>query len=424
MVWLLKPIVTLTKAIVLPTAIFVSFLFLAGCGKIEQNIVQSGTGMEQIKSVFQAELELLREELGFPGATAAFVLADGRSASFATGYSDVEKKIPMRPDSVLLAGSTGKTFVSATAVHLAYQGKLDLDDKVSKYLGNEDWYYRLANAEDITVRMLLNQSAGVADHMAVAEFWEKIDGYFLSGDPIPLSHVELLAYAFDGEPLIKAGSDFYYTDTNYLLAGLVIEKASGQDFYDTVNQLFLGPLGLSKEVFPQTGFDIPRIANGYARGNTPNPDGSAFKTVHKGRMTYDPSFEWTGGGFATSALGLAKWGQMLYTGKAMQFDSYIDILLGSPMGDPEKNAVAGQLGGLAFRYSLGVVITEINDEQVIGHGGTMDGYRSGMYHFPEHGLTIVVQINDDTYSPLNQVIPKLKMTLVQAVNDNPILQTK
>ena len=115
---------------------------------------------------FQAELDAAwtraqETDEHFPGATAAFILPDGRVFGFATGHSDVDDDIPMTPDLRMGSGSIGKTYVAAVALQLAMNGELDLDAPVSTWLGGEEWFSRVPNHTDLTVRNLLNHTAGM-----------------------------------------------------------------------------------------------------------------------------------------------------------------------------------------------------------------------------------------------------------------------
>ncbi len=109
----------------------------------------------ELRNRLQAKFDSLHAAGQFPGATAGFVLADGSSFGLATGFSDKTKKIRMTPADLMLQGSVGKTYVAATALQLVHEGKINLDEKIEKYLGNEAWFSRLPNSHDITVRMLM-----------------------------------------------------------------------------------------------------------------------------------------------------------------------------------------------------------------------------------------------------------------------------
>ena len=113
------------------------------------------------KTALQQKLDEWHNAGSFPGATVGVVLADGESFGLAVGFSDREAKTAMRPNDRMLAGSVGKTFAAATALQLIKEGKITLDDKIAKYLGSEQWFARLPNAKEITVRQLMNHTSGL-----------------------------------------------------------------------------------------------------------------------------------------------------------------------------------------------------------------------------------------------------------------------
>src|SRR5215831_1683771 len=108
----------------------------------------AATDTSSLKAELQRKLEEWHKAGQFPGATLGVVLANGESFGLAVGYSDRDKKTPMKPTDRMLAGSTGKTFAAATALQLVKEGKIVLDDKIEKYLGSEPWFSRLPNAKD------------------------------------------------------------------------------------------------------------------------------------------------------------------------------------------------------------------------------------------------------------------------------------
>ncbi|MEZ5893307.1 MAG: serine hydrolase domain-containing protein [Parvularculaceae bacterium] len=135
--------------------------------------VERGNGLqaaETARAALAAELEAVRKEAGLPGMTAAVVLPDGEVVVAASGLADVESGTLMRPDSLMPAGSIGKTFVAATALELTAEGALSLDTPIASRLGQRDWYANIPNGADITLRMLLNHSSGInADYIPSPE---------------------------------------------------------------------------------------------------------------------------------------------------------------------------------------------------------------------------------------------------------------
>ena len=114
------------------------------------------------------------------------------------------------------AGSVGKTFTAAVAISLVHEGKLNLDDKIETWLGKEDWFGRLPNGKDITLRMLLNHSSGLRDHVFEQNFREAIHERLNKPDPdldFVFSPRELVAFVLNTEPLFAAGKAWKYTDT-------------------------------------------------------------------------------------------------------------------------------------------------------------------------------------------------------------------
>lgn len=334
-------------------------------------------------ALFQSELDALRREYGFPGATAAYVLADGSAGAVATGYSDLETETRMSPSSRMLAASIGKTFVSATTLALVQEGRLDLDGRISAWLGDEAWFARLANHESITVRHLLTHSAGLPNHVdepafaaAFAENWAR--------PGVSFAPEELIEFVLDRPALFAPGESWSYSDTGYLLLGLVIEEVSGRSYYREVEERFLEPMALDL-TSPSDRRDLPGLAAGYMAVD--NRFGLPGKTVgDDGLMAWSPAIEWTGGGLASNSLDLAKWAKALFEGQAME-GPYLDHLLrGVPISAEMPDVSFG--AGVAIRKTgpLGAWYS---------HGGWIPGYSSSLRYYPQHGVAIAFQINTD-----------------------------
>jgi D-alanyl-D-alanine carboxypeptidase len=156
----------------------------------------------QLVARFQAKLDALRIAQKIPGATAAFVLPDGRMGKVASGYANVENKILMTPDSRMLGGSTGKTYVAAMANKLAEQGIWSLDDKLSKYLGGEPWFKHLPNGDAITIRMLLRHRSGIDNYYNNPRFFDWLGAKTKADPKFELSQSDIIEFVL-GHRLIK-----------------------------------------------------------------------------------------------------------------------------------------------------------------------------------------------------------------------------
>ena len=250
-----------------PFSILVLLILGAGlsCG------AEQATGHQALSGKIQAALDAIREDHGHPGVTAAFVLPDNSVLSFASGYDDVENEILMRPESRILSGSIGKSFVAAVVLALANDGKLSLDEKISRWLGHEDWFERLENADQFTLRMLLTHSSGLPDYLGDDDFFSAITPLFKEVEKnanIYFSPRQLVGFRLDKSNAFAPGQGFLYSDINYILAGLVIEQVAGRSYYDELRSRFLEPLRLD-QTDPAIGLEFPGLAAGYISDDNP-----------------------------------------------------------------------------------------------------------------------------------------------------------
>jgi len=336
-----------------------------------------------LKAQFQLEIETLHDQYQFPGATAAYILPDGTVEVIATGLADVEYKIPMTLQSRMLAASIGKTFVGATVVALAQEGELSLDDPISKWLGDRLWFSRLPNHDVITLRQLLTHTSGIANHVELDRFKCAFrEKWRAKENPFPPE--ALIAFVLDQPPLFKAGEGWYYSDTGYILVGLIIEAVTGHSYYEEVTRRFLEPLQLTLTA-PSNHCKLPGLAAGYlAPDNIFNlPEKT---TLRPGIMAWHPGIEWTGGGLVSNSGDLVKWAKALFEGHAME-GNYLETLLQSvPINSDDPDTQYGIAVGIHENGPLG---------STYGHGGWIPGYCSSLRYYPDCDVAIAFQINTD-----------------------------
>ncbi|KAA3637986.1 MAG: class A beta-lactamase-related serine hydrolase [Proteobacteria bacterium] len=332
---------------------------------------------------FQLTLDALQKQYGFPGATAAYILANGTIGLAATGVADMETTTAMTVNSRMLPASIGKTFVAATAVALAQEGILDLDTPVSQWLGEQKWFSRLPNHNVITLRQLLNHSSGLPDYVHLESFSKAVSRKWRDNDN-PFPPEDLLCFVLDLPPLFEAGKAWAYSDSGYILIGLVIEKATGRSYYNEIKERFLKPLSLTLTTPADSRF-LPGIVAGYMAAD--NAFGFPRKTTTAdGAMVWHPGFEWTGGGLVSNSRDLVFWGKALFEGHAMS-GPYLAELLKSVAISPDTPDI---------QYGLGVGIYRTGPfGPVYGHGGWIPGYSSSLRYYPDHGTAIAFQINTD-----------------------------
>ena len=327
----------------------------------------------------------LRKEAEFPGINIGIVWGNDRAMSVSVGFADLENQKALKPQDRMLAGSIGKTFVSAITLQLVEEGKLELDDRIEKWLGKETWFARLPNAKDITLRMLMNHSSGIPEHVLHKDFLKA-----LREQPDKAwKPEELIAFIFDRQPLFEAGKGWSYADTNYIIVGMIFERVTGKTVYGEVRQRLLARLKL-KETSPSDSRVLPGLIPGYVAENS--PFGFSGRTLlDDGRFIVNPQMEWCGGGFVSTAQDLARWAKFLYEGKALDRVSLKDLL----------DAVPARTGR-GDKYGLGVQVRQTDWGISYGHGGWFPGYLSEMEYFPQHKAAIAVQLNADDVRKLKK----------------------
>jgi D-alanyl-D-alanine carboxypeptidase len=333
-----------------------------------------------LQKKLQIRFDEMHQANGFPGATLAVVTPDGKEFSLATGVANVASATPMRPNDRMLAGSIGKTFFATIFMRVIADHKMSLDDKISKWLGSEPWFHRLPNANDITVRMLMNHTSGIPEYAELPTFTEDL-GKDLYKNWTP---VELLAYIFDKPALFPAGQGWSYADANFIVLGIAAEKILKKPLYGEIERGILQPLKL-KDTMPSTSPILPGLVTGYSMPDSPFRFEGA--TLKEGKFVINPQFEWAGGGFLSNSWDLARWSFDLYGGSVLPPDSLKQM----ETGVPAKT-------GKGDEYGLGVQIRHTDFGVTYGHGGWFPGYLSEMEYFPEYNLAVAVQMNTDDFS--------------------------
>ena len=333
-------------------------------------------GTNALKKELQSKLNEWHKAGQFPGATLGVVLADGESFGLAVGYSDRDAKSAMKSNDRMPAGSVGKTFAAAAALQLVKEGKIGLDDKIEKYLGKEVWFARLPNAKDITIRQLMNHTSGLVRYEFKDEFTK-----YLTEHPMKVwTPEERLAYLFDEKPAFEPGKGWDYSDTNYIVLGMIIERVTGKRFYDEAHRRLIKPLKLS-DTIPQEGPIMKGVIQGYAGAG--NPFGGKDAMIENGKFVINPQLEWTGGGYASTSRDLARWAKMMYEGKAYDASLLPQVLDG----------VAAPMLGRETKYGLGVIIRKTQMGTSYGHSGFFPGYLTDMMYFPDKKIAVAVQVN-------------------------------
>ncbi len=378
----------------------------------------------------QADLNAMTREQALPGAVVAVVLEDGRMMKLASGFADQENHVPMTPDTRIMSGSIGKTFVAALLLKLAEEGRLSPDDKLSRYLGTREWFHRLPNADALTLRMLAGHRSGIENYYDNPRFFALLDQKRKADPHISITRQEIVDFVLDRPALSAAGEGYRYSDVNYLLLGEAIEAATGEDYYTLIKRHFLDPLALNL-TDPSTSRRLPGLAVGYAKH--PGPLVPNLRMLDAtGALVYDPSVEFTGGGLVTNAGDLARWAKGLYGGAVLEPDG-LRQMLARPARVSDEERAQGSYYGLGMRANLRP------DGQVLayGHGGYIMGYQSSVRYYPAERIAIAVQLNTEdgiwdetppakgeTRADIHAIEQRLFDDVSQALADGPPPQTR
>ncbi|MFF0150416.1 serine hydrolase domain-containing protein [Micromonospora sp. NPDC005203] len=238
---------------------------------------------------------------GFPGAV-AYGRVDGRRWQVAAGVADRATGARARPDDRFRIASNTKAFVSTVLLQLVGEGRLTLDDPVERWLprvvrGNGN------DGSTITVRQLLNHTSGLWDPTGERSFWAPyLDDHDWDRVIAPRT---VIALAVAHRPDFAPGASWGYSNTNYLLAGLIIEAVTGRDAASEVRRRIIGPLGLRHTSFPITDPEIHgRHLHGYDLGG-------------RDVTTFSPSYDWTAGAMISTAADLARFHRALFGGRLL-----------------------------------------------------------------------------------------------------------
>jgi len=343
----------------------------------------------------QALLDSLVHMNEIPGINFSIILPDGRMENYSSGYSDIESDILLKQDDVLFSGSIGKTYAVAILMQLVDEGHLRLTDKISYYFPDIEWLGRIPNIEDINIEMLLRHTSGLPRWVMKPEVWKVLH----DNPDKEWTYEDRFSFVFDDEPTHPAGEGWGYSDTNYLLIGMLIEKLTGEYYYDILDDRILKPFGL-KNTYPSDRRDIHKLSQAYSR--LPEDFMIPRKVVEDGKYVFNPQMEWTGGGVASTTSDLAKWADFYYTGEVFS-DSLLARII-----DPGEDAI--RLGRNAS-YSMGSFIFETPHGIASGHSGFVPGYNAYFAYFKDEKIAVAIQSNSD-YAELRMPLTRYVDNLI------------
>ena len=342
--------------------------------------INPGKSLESVQNWnISATLDSLVAENGIPGLNMSIIDRNGVQRNFSSGFADIENSIKMAPGNVMFSGSIGKTYCVAGVMKLAGEGKLDLNKRFIEYFPAVEWLKKLPNIEEITLSMLLQHTSGLPRYVMKPGVWEALNAY---PDKI-WTYEERLSYIFGDDPLHEAGKSWSYSDTNYILLGMLLEEITGEGYYEYITREILKPYKLSL-TFPAVRRDIPGLPTGYSR--LPAMFMMPGKVVENGIYIFNPQMEWTGGGIASTTSDLALWAKIYYDGEIIP-PGYRSLIITPNSQAPVTPGGAG--------YGTGSFIFHTKHGKAYGHTGFVPGFNSVFAWYPDYGIAIAMQVNCD-----------------------------
>jgi CubicO group peptidase (beta-lactamase class C family) len=305
-----------------------------------------------------------------PGAS-VIVVRDGKVV-LRKGYgrANMELGVPIEPDMVFRIGSITKQFTAVAILMLAEQGKLSLEDDITKFLPDYP-----TKGQKITIEHLLTHTSGIKSYTSLPEWtaqWRK---------DIPVG--ELIGIFKDKPMDFAPGERWAYNNSAYVLLGAIIEKASGQSYADFVQKNIFDPLGMKHSFYDNTGRLIPRRVAGYSKGK----DGfinAAYLSMSQPHAA---------GALVSTVDDLAIWDAALYTEKLVKQASLARAWTSSKLNNSK-----------ATNYGFGWSISSYEGHPLIEHSGGINGFASYALRMPKDRVFVAILTNRDFESPGKHVL--------------------
>jgi D-alanyl-D-alanine carboxypeptidase len=366
------------------TGIFLTGLLLIwfGCSKSESvppgnydcafSFVDSSAGNpDDLK--YQALLDNITHS-GVPGIMLAVREPQHGEWTGASGMADIYNQVTLKPCNITRTGSTVKTFTAVTILLLAEDGLLALDDKITGYLSGKV-IEELDNAENCSIRQLLNHSSGIYNYIQNLQFQTaSINDLTKVWQP-----EDLLSYAYGKPAYFKPGEDVRYSNTNYVLLGMIIEKITGKAFYQVFKERIFDPLHLTATSFAAEDPVPDNIIRGYI---------DLYSNLQLLESTYYSGWDYfsADGGLISNPHDLNTFCSALFGGHLLSAESLQLMLTWEEpeTQDPDFYPIA---------YGLGIFRIDTPYGTAYFHSGDAIGYFATMMYFPQYETSVAWATN-------------------------------
>lgn len=280
------------------------------------------------------------------------------------GLANVELNVPVNPETVFQSGSVGKQFTSMLVMLLVEEQKIDLDESINRYFANAPTSW-----QNITVRHLLTHTSGIPDFEALSYGKDTMGLNFQE----EYTEDQLLAKAMRLPLSFKPGEKWSYSNTGYVLLGILIHKVTGRFYGDLLKERIFTPLAMETARIINEADIIPNRAAGYRLENGD----------WKNQEWVSPSLNTTAdGSLYLTILDLIKWDAALSSGKILGKSSYTQTW--SPVRLTNDSL---------HPYGFGWRLAPVNGHRTVTHDGVWQGFNSFIGRYPDDRITIILLMN-------------------------------
>jgi D-alanyl-D-alanine carboxypeptidase len=350
-------------------------------GTAAAGVADASTDGRPTTATLQRDADALLD-LGAPGVLAEVVTPTGKT-KVRSGFGDVAAKTPVPWNARFRIASYTKTFVSATLLQLVGEGRLSLEDTVERWLPG----VVAGNGNDgarITVRQVLQQTTGLRDYLEELSFLFTEEG-FQRNRFMTLTPEDAIALAVKGPPTFEPGAEWEYSNTNYVLAGMIISRVTGHSWQHEVRERIIRPLGLRDTSAPDTSPSIPGPhAIGYQRFSLEGADIDATEL--------NPSWAGAAGAIISTTDDANRFLRALLSGRVLRPAQLAEMRTTVP-------ATRFEAGWPGVRYGLGLMWIPNSCGGSWAHGGDIHGFMTRNGVSADGTRSVVVSVNTDSMVP-------------------------
>jgi len=296
------------------------------------------------------------------------------------GFADLEHRAPVSRDTVFKLASITKEFTAAAVLTLVEEGRLSLDDTLAMHVPE------LSAASNVRVYELLVHTSGIPDYA------EDPDG--AKTKSVAKAPEEVLQWIIRLTPRLQfePGSRWAYSNSNYALLGLVVERVTGKPLAEIFRERLFAPARLESTAFDDPSDVVPNRARGYRKSKDAtigfrNADWISF------------SIPGAAGGLRGTSGDLIRWNEALFAGRILKPQSLKSMIAPGLLADGRTTKLGmpeAWQEGLNSDYGLGVFIKQTSAGVRVGHSGDIDGFSTWTAHYPDSGVTVVQMINSQS----------------------------